>query len=154
MRRIYRKGGKQSPASPASPSAQDLVPSKKVPRLQSAAHGALDWPRCTTHRRRNLQTLSPDHTRADPVILGRLRHLLAAINPILVDAFSADWLAQAMSRVDGGPLLDPPRLGPCLRQLGFVPLRRRRGNRRVTVWLAPGATRPRRGRPPSRLDGG
>ena len=100
-------------------------------------------------RRRNLQTLSPDqqNTRADPVILGRLRHLLAVIGPTIGNEFSADWLAQAMSRVDGGPVLDPPRLGPSLRKLDFVPVRRRRGDRRVTVWLAPGAARPRRGRP-------
>ena len=41
-------------------------------------------------------------------------------------------LPQAMSRSEGGSLLDPPRLGPCLRQLGFVPVRRRRDVRALT----------------------
>jgi hypothetical protein len=51
-----------------------------------------------------------------------------------------------MSRAGGGPLLDPPRLGPSLGQLGFALARRRRARRRISVWLRPGSARPRRGR--------
>ena len=147
-KRIFRKGVKPSPASPASPSAQDLVPPKKVSRSQSAAH-ACDGPQSSTPPSRDLNTLLRDHRHRplDPVILERLRRLLPTICPTICTEFSTSWLARMLSRVDGGPLLDAPRLGPSLRHLGFLPLRRRRGDGRVALWLFPGAARPRRGRP-------
>jgi hypothetical protein len=43
--------------------------------------------------------------------------------------------------------LDPPRLGPPLRALGFRPVRRRCGSHRLCAWLVPGAPHPRIGRP-------
>jgi hypothetical protein len=83
----------------------------------------------------------------DPIVLRRLRRLLDAVKPLLGAEITAAWLARALVRVDGGPLLDPPRLGPALRGLGFRPIRRRRGTRRPTTWLAPGAAALRVGRP-------
>ena len=148
-KRIYKGAGKRSPASPASPSAQPRAPANTVSWSQSETHGACARSRCLTVSRCGLHTLSGDqgHLPADPVVLERLGRLLAAVGPTIGTEFSADWLARAVSRFDGGPALDPPRLGPSLRQLGFVPLRRRRGNGRVSVWLFPGTARPRRGRP-------
>ena len=149
-KRIYRKGRKQSPASPANRTVQAAgVPFRKVARSHTAPK------RCPTPTSQppHLATFAPDQRlplAADPVILWRLCQLLAAIKPTLVEPFSATWLAQAMSRVDGGPVLDPPRLGPSLRQLGFAPVRRRCGARRVTLWLSPGAARPLPGRPHGR----
>ena len=58
------------------------------------------------------------------------------------------WLARTLVRVDGGPMLDAPRLGPVLRMLGFQSIRRRRGTRKVSVWLPPGVSPPPLGRPP------
>jgi hypothetical protein len=153
MQGIYRMGGKRSPASPAG---RNHLHPNKVSRPQSIAHGAPDRSRSATRRRGDPQTLLPDQRRppADPVTLGRLRHLLAVVGPAIGNEFSANWLAHAMSRFDGGPVLDPPRLGPCLRQFGFVPLRSRRGGRRISVWLLPGVPRPRRGRPPTMATSG
>jgi hypothetical protein len=48
----------------------------------------------------------------------------------------------------GGPMLDAPRLGPALRMLGFQSIRCRGRTRKVSVWLLPGASPPRVGRPP------
>lgn len=65
----------------------------------------------------------------------------------LLEEITTAWLARTLVRVDDGPLLEAPRLGPALRTLGIQPVRRRRGTRRISKWLAPGAPPPRVGRP-------
>jgi hypothetical protein len=47
------------------------------------------------------------HTAADPVVLEPLGRLFVAVGPSIGTEFSADWLAQAVSRIDGSPVLDP-----------------------------------------------
>ena len=84
----------------------------------------------------------PDH-----ITSGRVRRLLTAVQPMLDEEITTAWLARTLVRVDGGPMLDAPRLGPALRALGFQPVRRRRGIRRVSTWLRPGAPHPQVGRP-------
>jgi len=84
----------------------------------------------------------------DPITLQRVFELLSAARPLLVEEITTAWLARTLVRVDGGPMLDAPRLGPALRMLGFQCTRRRRGARKVSVWLLPGASPPRLGRPP------
>ena len=83
----------------------------------------------------------------DPITLQRLSKLLSAARPLLVEEITTAWVARTLVRVDGGPMLDAPRLGPALRMLGFQSIRRRRGARKVSVWLLPGASPPRVGRP-------
>ncbi len=83
----------------------------------------------------------------DPVTLCRVRRLLAAVHPMLGEEITSAWLARTLVRVDGGPILDAPRLGPALRAVGFRPVRRRRGFCRINTWLQPGASPPRVGRP-------
>jgi hypothetical protein len=83
----------------------------------------------------------------DPITLQRVFELLSAARPLLVEEITTAWLARTLVRVDGGPMLDAPRLGPALRMLGFQCTRRRRGARKVSVWLLPGASPPRVGRP-------
>ncbi len=83
----------------------------------------------------------------DPVTFGRVRNLLAAVRPMLDEEITTAWLARTLVRADGGPMLDAPRLGPALRAVGFRPVRRRLGNRRINTWLQPGAPPPRVGRP-------
>jgi hypothetical protein len=83
----------------------------------------------------------------DPIILRRVGRLFAAARPALDVEITTGWLAHTLVRVDGGPMLDAPRLGPALRKLGFRPVRRRRGNRRVSTWLQPGSPPARVGRP-------
>jgi len=73
--------------------------------------------------------------------------LLAAGRYLFNQEVTTAWLARTLVRVDGGPMLDAPRLGPALRMLGCRSVRRRRGGRRVSAWLQPGAPRPRAGRP-------
>ena len=84
----------------------------------------------------------------DPITLRRVRKVLSAARPLLVGGITTAWLARTLARVDGGPILDAPRLGPALRTLGFRSARRRRGASRVSVWLRPGPASPRLGRPP------
>jgi hypothetical protein len=83
----------------------------------------------------------------DPVTLSRVCKFLAAVRSLLGAEITTAWLARALVRVDGGPMLDPPRLGPALRTLGFQSVRRRHGTHRVNKWLAPGAPPPHAGRP-------
>lgn len=83
----------------------------------------------------------------DRIILRRIVKLMAVARSIVGQEITTAWLARTLVRVDGGPMLDAPRLGAALRALGFRPLRRRRGMRRPSTWLAPGARRPRVGRP-------
>jgi hypothetical protein len=80
----------------------------------------------------------------DPITLHRVSKLLAAVRPLVGDEITTTWLASTMVRVDGGPMLDGPRLGPPLRMLGFQSIRRRRGTRKVCVWSGPqtGKERP------------
>lgn len=82
----------------------------------------------------------------DPITFERVSKLLSAARPLLVEEITTGWLARTLVRVDGGPMLDAPRLGPVLRVLGFQCTRRRRGTRKVSVWLLPGASPPRVGR--------
>jgi hypothetical protein len=63
----------------------------------------------------------------DPITLRRVSHLLAVAQPLLGEKITTRWLARTLVRVDGGPMLDAPRLGPALRTLGFRPVRRRHG---------------------------
>jgi hypothetical protein len=136
-----RKGEKRSPASPAPCSGR---PSKG--RAQSAFK-VLNY--------NNFRSASPRHLRTskcsrdpDPVVLHRVSKLLAAGRYLFNQEVTTVWLARALARADGGPILDAPRLGSALRRLGFRSARRRRGTRRVSIWLRPGAPHPCVGRPP------
>ena len=144
-----RKGSKRSPASPASPAQRSCPPpedritaSRLVKRLQGNELPALPGakvPPCY---------LRPDNRRQpDPVTLGRVQRFLGVARPLFDQEITTAWLACALVRVDGGPILDAPRLGPALRKLGFQPMRRRHGTRRHSVWLVPGVPRRRVGRP-------
>ena len=84
----------------------------------------------------------------DPITLQRVSKLLGAARALLVEEITIVWLARTLVRVDGGPMLDAPRLGPALRMLGFQSTRRRQGIRKVSVWLPPGVSPPPLGRPP------
>jgi hypothetical protein len=138
------KGKKRSPASPASPAPCTRRPSKG--RAQTAFK-VLDY--------NNFRSAPPRHLRTskcsrdpDPIVLHRVSKLLAAGRYLINQEITTLWLARTLARVDGGPILDAPRLGPALRRLGFRSARRRQGTRRVSVWLRPGAPHPRVGRPP------
>src|SRR5205823_7761579 len=100
---------------------------------------------CTRFRARPIQV--KDMRQPDPITLQRVSKLLSAARPLLVEEITTAWLARTLVRVDGGPMLDAPRLGQALRMLGFQCTRRRRGARKVSVWLLPGASPPRVGRP-------
>jgi hypothetical protein len=84
---------------------------------------------------------------SDPVTVVRIQKFLLGAHSLLPAEITTEWLARAVVRFDGGPPLDAPRLGPALRQLAFSSVRRRLGARRLRVWLAPAAARPRVGRP-------
>jgi hypothetical protein len=84
----------------------------------------------------------------DPITLHRIYKLLAAARYLLDHEVTTAWVARTLVLVDGGPLIDAPRLGPVLRMLGFQSIRRRRGTRKVSVWLPPGVSPPPLGRPP------
>jgi hypothetical protein len=84
----------------------------------------------------------------DPIALHRVSKFLAAARYLFDQEITTAWVARTLVLVDGGPLIDAPRLGPALRMLGFQSTRRRRGARKVSVWLLPGAFPPRVGRPP------
>src|SRR5437588_4741757 len=83
----------------------------------------------------------------DPIALQRVSRFLGATRTLLLEEITTAWLARTLARVDGGPMLDGPRLGPALRMLRFQCSRRRRGARKVSVWRLPGASPPRVGRP-------
>ena len=85
--------------------------------------------------------------KPDPITLRRVHRFFAAVRSLLGAEITTAWLARALVRADDGPMLDAPRLGPALRTLGFQPVRRRRGTRRVSTWMHPGAPVPRAGRP-------
>jgi hypothetical protein len=153
----YTGGCKLSPASPASPA---LSAWRQARRVRAASHslGSLGRSQSTLRRPFNGQRFRPCYRpdqahpeRAthppDPITLCRVSHLLAAVRPLLGEEITTAWLARTLVRFDGGPMLDPPRLGPALRTLGFRPMRRRRGSRRRSTWLVPGTSTPRVGRP-------
>lgn len=83
----------------------------------------------------------------DALTLARVRSLLGVVRPMLSEEITTAWLARTLVRVDGGPMLDAPRLGPVLRALGFQLVRRRRGTQRVNTWLQPSVPPARVGRP-------
>jgi hypothetical protein len=64
------------------------------------------------------------------------------------------WVAEMLVRFDGGPMLDGGELGPVLRALGFRPVLRRAGERRVRTWIVPGGKGARVGRPLGGVRGG
>jgi hypothetical protein len=154
----YIGGYKPSPASPAS-----LAPSARQPALQ-AQDGAFRTPRSiegsqgTPRRPVNGQRFRPSHRPdrphpgqairpPDPITHRRVSRLLAAVRPLLGEEITTTWLARTLVRFDAGPMVDPPRLGPALRTLGFRPMRRRRGSHRRSTWLVPGSPAPCLGRP-------
>jgi hypothetical protein len=147
-----RKGSKRSPASPASPSQRRCPPSegraagsRLVKRLKGKTPLALPGAKVPPCYLR-----PPNRRQPDPVTFGRVKRFLGVARPLFDQEITTAWLACALVRVDGGPILDAPRLGPALRKLGFQPIRRRFGNRRPSVWLVPGAPRRRVGRPKGR----
>jgi hypothetical protein len=83
----------------------------------------------------------------DPVTLTRIRNLLKAAAFFLPSQITTGLLARMLVQADGGPMLDAPRLGPALRQLGFCRVRCRRGAHRLAVWFPPGVSPPKPGRP-------
>jgi hypothetical protein len=144
-----RKGSKRSPASPASPAQRRYLPSegraarsRLIKRLKGKTPLALSGAKLSPCYLRPSNRRQPD-----PGTLGRVQRFLGVARPLFDREITTVWLACALVRVDGGPILDAPRLGPALRKLGFQPIRRRFGNRRPSVWLVPGAPRPRLGRP-------
>jgi hypothetical protein len=142
----YTKGRKTSPASPASPAQRARPPSKG--RLEGAKVSNSPSPIPATTPRLAPSHPAPSETRQPaPVIVDRVRRLFTAVRPLLDQEVTTAWLARTLVRVDGGPMLDAPRLGPALRALGFRPMRRRWGTRRVSIWLPPASPPARIGRP-------
>jgi hypothetical protein len=85
----------------------------------------------------------------DPIILSRVCYLLSHAVPALPAPTTAAWIGRVLALVDGGPIIDPPRLGPALRACGFHHSFRRQGRGRAWVWYPP-PRRPTRGRRPNR----
>src|SRR5262245_61967506 len=85
--------------------------------------------------------------RPDRLTVDRVRRFFMAARYLFGQEITIAWLAHTLVLVDGGPMVDAPRLGPALRTLGFKSVRRRRGDRRVSTWLLPGSSPPRVGRP-------
>jgi hypothetical protein len=125
------------------PSTQQRVQtSANVP---ASAHPSL---RALNPATRATRLITVDEMRQpDPITLHRVGRLLAAVGSLLGSEITTAWLARTLVRVDRGPMLNAPRLGPALRTLGFQPVRRRGGTRRVSTWMRPGAPVPRAGRP-------
>jgi hypothetical protein len=84
----------------------------------------------------------------DPMILHRVYRLWDVTRTFGLTEVTTAWAAHTLVRIDGGPMLDPGRLAPALRFLGYTPVRRRAGQRRINAWLPPGKPPSRRGRPP------
>jgi hypothetical protein len=153
----YIGGYELSPASPASPALSARRDARRVRRADRSLR-SLGRSQSPTRRLVNGQRFRPSYRpdrahpgratrQPDPITIRRVSHLLAAVRPLLGEEITTAWLARTLVRFDGGPLLDPPRLGPTLRTLGFRPVRRRHGSRRLNIWLVPGALASRRGRP-------
>jgi hypothetical protein len=74
----------------------------------------------------------------------RVYRALVAAKPTLGSQITIPWLQQVL----GPPLLDAGAIGPPLRDLGFRPVRQRRGPRkRAITWLLPGTPVNKGGRP-------
>jgi hypothetical protein len=140
-----REGQKRSPASPTSPAqacssaVKRLLPNRgSLPGKtgKTGETGATpNSPQEPPLRRRTVLPFAPfapfppvfglgrsevkDMRQPDPITLHRVSKLLAAVRPLVGDEITTTWLASTMVRVDGGPMLDGPRLGPPLRMLGF-----------------------------------
>jgi hypothetical protein len=84
----------------------------------------------------------------DPITLRRVRNLWQTTRSFGLREITAAWAAYTLVRIDGGPMLDFGQLAPALRAMGYTPVRRRRGKRRVNAWLPPGRPPSPRGRPP------
>jgi hypothetical protein len=78
----------------------------------------------------------------------RVYRALVAAKPTLGDSITVAQLQRAL----GPPLLDASRIGPPLRDLGFRPVRQRRGSRRAITWLLPGVPVNRGGHPRRRQE--
>jgi hypothetical protein len=154
----YRKGHKRSPASPAQYArrlSKSRARSGRATLLNILNGKNLSTRPASTiasgrsfHGSTGLARSEVTNMRQpDPITLHRISKLWAAARPLLGDEITIAWLSRTLIRVDGGPMLDAPRLGPALRMLGFRRVRRRRGSCRVSAWLQPGAPPPRVGRP-------
>jgi hypothetical protein len=84
----------------------------------------------------------------DPLTLYRLRSLWEATHAQVTREVTTAWVSTMLVRIDGGPPIGDRLLGPALRALGYSPVRRRQGERRVNAWLVPGAPPARVGRAP------
>jgi hypothetical protein len=81
------------------------------------------------------------------LILHRVYRMWEATHRFSSPEVTIAWIAHALVRFDGGPPPDPGQLAPALRFLGYTPVRRRQGDRRVNAWLLPGRPPSPRGRP-------
>ena len=83
----------------------------------------------------------------DPITLRRVHNLWQTTRTFGLREITTAWAIHTMVRIDGGPPPDPGQLGPALRALGYTPVRRRAGQRRINAWLLPGRPPSLRGRP-------
>jgi hypothetical protein len=83
----------------------------------------------------------------DRLILHRCYQLWDATKDFGDPEITTAWAAETLVRMDGGPRLSAVQLGPALRALGYRPMLRRQGARRVRTWLLPGKPPAPRGRP-------
>jgi hypothetical protein len=88
----------------------------------------------------------------DHLIFHRFHQLWDVLRPLGKREVTIAWCARLLVQLDGGPPPDAGQLAPALRALGFRPVRRRLGARRIMTWLTPGGVPARVGRP-SKTDG-
>jgi hypothetical protein len=93
-------------------------------------------------------SVMPASPTPSPLILHRLRRLWEATHAQVSREVTTAWLSFMLVRIDGGPPVDGGELGPALRALGYRPVRRRVGRRRVNAWLLPNTPPARVGRAP------
>ena len=84
----------------------------------------------------------------DPITLRRVHNLWQTTRTFGLGEITTAWAIHTMVRIDNGPPPDPGQLGPALRALGYRPVRRRQGKRRVNAWLLPHHPPSPRGRAP------
>jgi hypothetical protein len=89
----------------------------------------------------------PQPPKPDTRVLHRVYRLWEATHRFSSSEVTTTWIAHKLVRFDGGPMLDSGELAPALRFLGYTPVRRRAGQRRVNAWLLPGRPPSPRGRP-------
>ena len=89
----------------------------------------------------------PSQKIPDIRVLHRLYRLWDATHRLGNPEITTTWAAQTLVRMDGGPMLDHSQIAPALRALGYRPVRRRAGRRRINAWLLPGRPPAARGRP-------